>query len=591
MTATLDTILAALANSFWASAAIVLVAWAAMRYAPRMNAATRHLVWWAVLAVIVAMPAGSWIAKARLARNPETSQTIAAAASEPDPPSTSKETTAPILTAAPPARGGLEIPSGPWPLLALALWAAVFAGQLGRIAWSYRHLRGIKRRARRADPETRRDFDVWMLACGVHRPAQLLISREIVSPMALGFRTPAVILPEGLLPEFQDNELDHVLLHELAHIARRDDWSNLAARIGWAFLALHPAAAWVLRQIEREREIACDDWVVTATGEARPYAASLARLFEICFTRRRALLATGMAERASLLGDRIEMLLRRQREFTSRVSLVRVAVCAAVLVVLLAAGSQAPQWISFAQDQAIEPAVPLTPPELPAAPTPVAVPASPTSPSPDAAPAPPALAAAPQRSPAPAASQQNASPTPPAIPRNGSFLAALVAAGYGDLPVDDIIALKDNGIDAGFLTGVIRSGWGKLSPQDLIALHNHGVSPDFLRQVHDSGITGLKPRDVIDLHDNGLNGSYLHDIQAAGLGTYSIRDVIQFHQHGVRPELLRALKDAGFHNVEAADVMQLQDNGVGSRNLQEARQYGSSLTLKQIIRLKQAGVI
>src|SRR5579872_178115 len=101
----------------------------------------------------------------------------------------------------------------------------------------------------------RRDFDVWMLACRVHRQARLLISCEIVSPMAVGFRAPAVVVPEALLTEFSGCELDHVLLHELAHIARRDDWSNLAARLGWALLALHPAAAWALRQIEREREI------------------------------------------------------------------------------------------------------------------------------------------------------------------------------------------------------------------------------------------------------------------------------------------------------------------------------------------------
>ena len=144
-------------------------------------------------------------------------------------------------------------------------------------------------------------------------------------PVAVGFQHPAVVLPEALLGGLTAAELDHVLLHELAHIARRDDWTNLLARIAGAVLALHPVAAWVVRQIDRERELACDDWVVAATGAARPYAASLARLFELCTSRRSALLASGIADSGSQLGNRIAMLLRRGREFSPQASALRVS--------------------------------------------------------------------------------------------------------------------------------------------------------------------------------------------------------------------------------------------------------------------------
>jgi hypothetical protein len=134
---------------------------------------------------------------------------------------------------------------------------------------------------------------------------QLLVSSEIISPVAVGFLCPAVMIPETLLNEFSSDDLDHVFLHELAHIARRDDWTNLFARFIGALLPVHPVAVWVLKRIEQDREIACDDWVVAMTGDARPYAASLTRLFELCSARRRQLLATGMADRASHLGERV----------------------------------------------------------------------------------------------------------------------------------------------------------------------------------------------------------------------------------------------------------------------------------------------
>ena len=120
--------------------------------------------------------------------------------------------------------------------------------------------------------------------------------------MAVGFLPPAVIVPESLRDELSEPEYEHVLLHEAAHLARRDDWANLALRILGGVLALHPVALWILRQIEREREMACDDWVVTRIGTARPYAASLARLFELRWKRRNNLLASGIFGNNSRIG-------------------------------------------------------------------------------------------------------------------------------------------------------------------------------------------------------------------------------------------------------------------------------------------------
>src|SRR5207244_2458980 len=160
----------------------------------------------------------------------------------------------------------------------LALWSAICLAQLVRLAISFCHLRRIKRGARPAAAEERASLNTWLP--DVRRPVRLLVSSDIPAPVAVGFLRPAVLLPESLLSELTPVELEHVLLHELAHLARRDDWTNLLTRLAWAVFALHPVAAFALRQIDRERELACDDWVVSATGAARPYAASLARVFE-----------------------------------------------------------------------------------------------------------------------------------------------------------------------------------------------------------------------------------------------------------------------------------------------------------------------
>ena len=197
---------------------------------------------------------------------------------------------------------------------------------------------------------------------------------------------------------------------------------------------LHPVAAWVLRQVARERELACDDWVVSRTGEARPYAASLARLFELCRARRRMVLAAGMAGSASHLGERIETLLASGRHFSTRASLVRVGSRRRGAA---RAGSGRRARAALDRPGAI------------------------------------VIARAGSRT----------SPPRCSVNPHGSFLAALVAAGYGNLSVDEIIALKDHGIDAEFLAGISESGWERMTARELIDLHDHGVPPEMLRAL------------------------------------------------------------------------------------------------------------
>ena len=463
---------ASVLNSLWIGLAVSVAARALMRLLPRTNAATRHMLWWTVLACVLLAPLGS------LHRQPapdRANDSVAAASVDLSSDLSADEPQAP----APQRSFPLAIPEEAI-AVAIAVWVLFGFMQVCRIAWSFLFLRKVKRGAHAVPEAMAERFRYWLTICGIRRPVRLLVSDRIASPMATGYRHPAVILPAALLPQFPDSELDHVLLHELAHVARRDDWSNLFARCLAAVVGLHPAAAWALRQIAHERELACDDWVVSRIGEARPYAASLARLFEICRAQRRIALASGMAESASRLGQRIEILLAAGRQFTTRTSLLRVGVVAAALLVLVAAGGQAPHWLVLAQS-----------------------------------PAPP--------------SADNSRPVNP----HGSFLAALVAAGYGNLSVDEIIALKDHGVDARLLAEISQSGWERMKAQEMIELHDHGVPP----------------------------------------------------------EMLRALRDAGFQHVEIRSVIEAFEQGVRPETLKEASQYGTHLTLAQIVKLKQAGVI
>ncbi len=121
---------------------------------------------------------------------------------------------------------------------------------------------------------------------GGHRDIGVCTSEAIDSPAALGFLRPAVVIPTSLMNELSAEDLNHILLHELAHIRRHDDWSNLVQKLAAALLFFHPAVWWIERRIALEREMACDEAVLAATANPRAYAKCLAFLAERSYLRR-----------------------------------------------------------------------------------------------------------------------------------------------------------------------------------------------------------------------------------------------------------------------------------------------------------------
>ncbi|MEO8096897.1 MAG: M56 family metallopeptidase [Acidobacteriota bacterium] len=358
-------ILLAFLNTLIPAAALALLTFLALRFS-RMNAATRYAAWWAVLAAMVFLPFAPEVKFSTPAPAAPAAEIVAAPLQLP-------------LAYNPPPAAPVEVKSGAWMIWAASLWATFALYRALRIVRSYFHLRRVKGTAQPAPPEAMEAFDTWRGTCGVKRKARVLLSAEISSPIAIGFLHPAVILPETLLSSLTPAELDHVLLHELAHIARYDDWTNLAARLAGTILGLHPVAAFAFARLENERELACDDWVVASTGDARPYAASLARLFELARTRRQPTQALASGITGSQLGDRVERLLTHGRRFTRRASLISLGAIATALIAMVIAGAQSPAWVAFAQERALPvPPAPPAPPVKPAKTAPPVAPAPPT---------------------------------------------------------------------------------------------------------------------------------------------------------------------------------------------------------------------
>jgi len=104
------------------------------------------------------------------------------------------------------------------------------------------------------------------------------VSDRINSPVLLGILRPVILLPPAAISGWSPDQIEMVLLHELAHVRRWDNLVNLLQRVVESILFFHPAVWWVSRWVRLEREFACDTVVVAQTGRPNTYAEILARL-------------------------------------------------------------------------------------------------------------------------------------------------------------------------------------------------------------------------------------------------------------------------------------------------------------------------
>ncbi len=113
---------------------------------------------------------------------------------------------------------------------------------------------------------------------GIHCHVALGVCGRLAAPILVGIFKPMILLPPAALSGWSVEQLEMVLLHELAHVRRWDNLINLLQRIVEALLFFHPVVWWLSAWIRLEREICCDQIVVARTGNPRAYAETLASL-------------------------------------------------------------------------------------------------------------------------------------------------------------------------------------------------------------------------------------------------------------------------------------------------------------------------
>lgn len=323
----------ALVHFAWQAVAVVLLVAAALSLVSPKNAALRFRLGLLGMVLLVLCPLATWlfVRQPPAAPSPTVSQSFersvsldSLASREADvhrqigadtvlPPADIDSDTIrdSDLTAFVPSNSGhakTEIPelASRWQPYVVAAWLAGVCFLSLRLLFSSLSTQWLVngRRSLPADVEQR----LAELARRMRVPrACAYVSTRVGQAMVVGILRPCILMPASWLTQLTPEMLEAVLAHELAHLRRRDLWAVLFQRLVETLFFYHPAVWWLSRRIDVEREMACDDSAVAATGQRLLYAQSLERVARGPLAGVRPSLA------ATIQGERKMKLLRRVR--------------------------------------------------------------------------------------------------------------------------------------------------------------------------------------------------------------------------------------------------------------------------------------
>ncbi|HEY4762356.1 MAG TPA: M56 family metallopeptidase [Candidatus Sulfotelmatobacter sp.] len=291
--------------------------------ARRQNADTRFAVWFSALMAIATLPLfGSWGRHVGIPAGSASPSTI--------------------------------ILPGSWALYLFGTWAVIAAGLLMGIVRGLWHLHVLRKssvplRPAALDPRLQRTLE----RARSKRSVDFCTSDRVQVPTAVGLVKPIILIPRWVMQELSPDELNQILLHELAHFGRWDDWTNLAQKIVKALFFFHPAVWWIEKRVSLEREMACDDAVLAETASPRAYAECLANLAEKTLLHRSIALAQSALGRIRQTSLRVAQILDVNRApVTARAWKPAVSLVAGFALVCALGISRTPRLIAFADHPA-----------------------------------------------------------------------------------------------------------------------------------------------------------------------------------------------------------------------------------------------
>jgi beta-lactamase regulating signal transducer with metallopeptidase domain len=376
----------------------------------------------------------------------------------------------------------------------------------------------------------------------IGRPVLLLESALIKIPVVVGFLKPAILVPIGMLAHLPADQVESILLHELAHIRRRDYLFNLVQHVVDTLFFFNPALIWISSLIRTERENCCDDIAIRETRSRRQLIEALVSFHE--YRQREGEYAVAFA------GEKENQVVQRVKRIVHKTNHSLNAGERVVLMGVLLVLSAAFVTINHSRKEDVaKKAVVVTPVTTKPSIRPVTIADTTIKGTKKAAP----------HASKPAAAPANREQTTSTEPSDTSTVTYL---GYRNISLDKLIQMKE-----------------------------HGVTADEIISLRKMGYTNITPDQAIRLRDHGVNVEYINSLTSLGYHPVSLDQAIELRDHGVTTEFVTQLNELGFTHIPLEKVQMLRDRGVSADYISACKKkFGKLFELNDYIKLRDAGI-
>jgi beta-lactamase regulating signal transducer with metallopeptidase domain len=481
-----------------------------------------------------------------------------------------------------------------WLMVLLIVWSAGFLSVLVRLLAGTRNVWLMARHAEDlGSPYWRKLTEEIAEQLGLQKAIKVLRSNRVTVPMTWGIWRPLVLLPE----EASDWSMACsriVLLHELAHIKRRDCLTQLVAQLACAVYWFNPLVWSAAKRLRIERELACDDQVLETGTRASVYASHLVDIASSYEASGFASpMTVGMA--CSQLEDRVVAILNPhiKRRSVNRWRVLSACVMAFCLVVPLAVIQP---WVSAAS---LSTADDFKADSVPQAPTTFDLEKQMNE----------ALAKAveaqTQKLLSAVAHHEDAA-SHPLDSKNEPAVLPRVQTEHelqpGDREVQEKSTpeaqtdsltpeqsqnLKRMGITPEFIEAARRMGFDNLTTNQLMQMRVHGVDEEFVRQARAWGYTNLSLNQLLQLRVAGVNTAYVQAMKQAGFENLTVGKLASLKMQNVTPEFIEEMRRLGFTNLPAEKLLSLRVHNINEAFIREVDGWGfGKLSLDELLQIR-----
>jgi beta-lactamase regulating signal transducer with metallopeptidase domain len=423
----------------------------------------------------------------------------------------------------------------------VVIWFIVFMARFVKIMSGFVYAQRVRHYQTSPAPADWQERLIQLLhKLQIIRPVSLLESALIKIPMVVGVLKPVVLVPVGMLTHISPDQVESILLHELAHIRRQDYLFNLIQHLVDTLFFFNPALVWVSSLIRGERENCCDDIAINETRSRRQLISALVSFHE--YTQASKGFALQFAGKENQVVKRVKRIAHKKNHSLNAGE--RIVLMSSILVLSAAfittrgnrpEPSPAPATVS-------RPATTKTPT---AQPKPTTTPVVYTTPINSQKVPPAAIKSAPP-APAPRDTTPHTDTTDP----------------FAHISVDKLIECKEHGVTPEFITSLKKMGYTDVTPDDAIRLVDHGVSLEFITDLKALGYTGISLNKAVEAVDHGVNVAFIKRIRQLGFADLSLSKAIELVDHGVTSDFIAAWQKRTSTHLDLNDYIKLREAGI-----------------------------